>query len=512
MGTVAETPANSPTGRQASKHVGVGAVANAVQQVVSALSAILGLAIAIRHIPHTELNVINLIWLFTNYVALLDLGLGRSLNQSIASAIGKGQQSEIPKLFWTAFCVVIPIGILAGAVLSLSAGQVIIGLHRPFPADAQGVLMLTGAIVPFAMLGIMMVGVLQADSKFVTGAAVQIPVLVITYLGPGVVYLLGAKSLYVFATVHLAARAISAIVLFLIANRHYGLFKHFGFDRSKLSELLKFGGWVAVSSLIGPVLAQFDRLIVLRIQGDTAMNVYSALVDAGSRALVVPISLAVGIFPVASRLIASKHHDELRKVSGDSLRLILVILFPLVFVAATMSRELIGLWLGQKYFDHGLIFALVLVGCLSNAVLWWLPYTLFQAGGKPKIPALILAGELVVYFPIFAWAVNQFGLTGAAIVWTGRAILEGLVITTIASRKGLFSLFTIEKEIPRRAKLALIAMLIVGVVLLLAPMTSAVRLMLVLVSSCLGVPQLVAALSEEQRQKVKNVARGLTNG
>jgi O-antigen/teichoic acid export membrane protein len=418
----------------ANKRIGLGAKANAIQQIAGGISALIGLGLAYQFIPHNELNVVNLIWLFTNFLALLDLGLGRSLSQSIASSIGAGKKNDVPSTFWTAITIIVPLSIIAGSLLIASSGFILRSLNSDFPSDALPVLMLTGAIVPFAMLGIILVGVLQADAMFKPAAMVQIPVQMVTYLGPALVYILGLKSLYAFAILHLITRATSASILFGIANKHYGLLGKYNFDKSRLGMLVKFGGWVAVSSLIGPLLAQFDRLVVLRLLGKESMNLHSALVDAGSRVMVVPISLAVGLFPVVSGLAASNSLIEIRQAAAKSLRMIVLFMVPMVIIGAGLSHEVVRLWLGTRDSVAGANFSLVLIGCLGNGLFWWVPYTIFQGIGKPKTPALVLFGELVVYFPLFAFACKTWGLSGGAAIWCGRAIVEGIAVTIIAKR------------------------------------------------------------------------------
>jgi O-antigen/teichoic acid export membrane protein len=501
----------SPTVHAAStagKRIGLGAKANALQQIAGGLSALIGLGLAYRHVPGDELNIINLIWLFTNFLALLDLGLGRSLNQSIAACVGSGKKDEIPTIFWTAISIILPLSLVAGGLLVGSSGLILHGLKGPFPADAQPVLMLTGAIVPFAMVGIILVGVLQADSMFPQAAAVQIPVLIVTYLGPGLLYVLGMQNLYAFAILHLITRAISACVLFYIANRHYRLIGRFVFDKLRLASLLKFGGWVAVSSFIGPLLAQFDRLIVLRQLGDKGMNLHSALVDAGSRVMVVPISLAVGLFPVVSSLYAAGSTAEIKNVSAKSLRMILAFMVPMVMIGAGLSNEIIRLWLGTKDEVAGMNFALILLGCLCNGLLWWVPYTIFQSIGKPKIPTFILLFELLVYFPLFGIAIHYFGLRGGTVVWCCRAIFEGVVVSILARKYSISPFADVRESISPSLQIRMVCGLLGTFAAASFHLPSLARFGIVILCLAIYLPSYIAILAKKDGFRIpgtKNV-------
>ncbi|MDZ7626172.1 MAG: polysaccharide biosynthesis C-terminal domain-containing protein [Ignavibacteriaceae bacterium] len=75
------------------------------------------------------------------------------------------------------------------------------------------------------------------------------------------------------------------------------------------------------------------------------------------------------------------------------------------------------LWLGRKFAEESsLVLQLLALGVLLNSFAH-LPFTFLQGIGRPDIPAKINLIELPFYLLSMWFAIKQFGINGAALVW-----------------------------------------------------------------------------------------------
>ena len=114
---------------------------------------------------------------------------------------------------------------------------------------------------------------------------------------------------------------------------------------------------------------------------------------------------------------------------------------------------MLTVWLGEKFAAHSsVVLQLLIVGVLLNSVAQ-VPFTFLQGIGRPDIPAKINLIELPFYVALMWFAVKEFGINGAALIWimlnivnTGIQIfiVYKLVQANVASKSiTLFSLVVV---------------------------------------------------------------------
>ena len=94
-----------------------------------------------------------------------------------------------------------------------------------------------------------------------------------------------------------------------------------------------------------------------------------------------------------------------------------------MFLFATAS-DLLYLWLGEEYVENSLfIFKVLSLGIIFNFMAL-LPFTFLQGIGRPDIPAKLHLIELPVYLICLIFLLRHLGLSGAAIAWSFRVVLD----------------------------------------------------------------------------------------
>jgi O-antigen/teichoic acid export membrane protein len=156
--------------------------------------------------------------------------------------------------------------------------------------------------VPTGLLAQVLRGSLQAGERFAvlnlvsaTGnvASQLLPLAAAIWISPSLTLVLPVLFITRFATMLALGWAVVRQVL--------GGFRP-EFDRARAKDLLSFGGWVAVSSFVGPLMTALDRVLIGSIISASAVSHYTVPYQLGERTLVLPAALTDAVFPrIAAR-------------------------------------------------------------------------------------------------------------------------------------------------------------------------------------------------------------------
>jgi len=204
------------------------------------------------------------------------------------------------------------------------------------------------------------------------------------------------------------------------------LWRGFALERSVVAPLLKFGGWMMVSNLVGPAILYGDRFLVGALLSLSAVAYYTVPLDLVSRFLVIPLAIAGVLFPAFA---VSMGQDQNRTgvLLSRGVKYTFLAIFPLILITVTLAPEILRFWLGAAFAENsGSVLRWLAVGILMNAVTV-IPFALLQGIGRPDITGKLLLVDLAIYSGCAWMLIARFNIEGAAIAWTGRAILEAVV-------------------------------------------------------------------------------------
>jgi O-antigen/teichoic acid export membrane protein len=102
-------------------------------------------------------------------------------------------------------------------------------------------------------------------------------------------------------------------------------------------------------------------------------------------------------------------------------------MFPLTLVIFCLAPDILRLWLGASFAEHGTsVLRWLAVGILVNSMTV-IPFSLLQGVGRPDLTGKVLLMELAVYSGVAWMLINRMGIEGAAIAWVGRATVEAVI-------------------------------------------------------------------------------------
>jgi O-antigen/teichoic acid export membrane protein len=246
-----------------------------------------------------------------------------------------------------------------------------------------------------------------------------LPLSVAWFHGPDLAWLLPAVIL---------ARVVTLASLFFRCRVH--VFKGFApkVSRTLAKGLLQFGGWVTVTSLVGPMMVILDRFVIGAALGAKAVTYYTVPFQLAERSSVLPGALASALFP----RLAAAGTDEARRLAAMAIRSLAVVMTPVMLVGLLLIEPFLQWWLSPEFgAQAGLTAQVLLLGFWINAFAR-VPYAQLQAAGLPGVVARCHMGEVVPYLLLLYVGLHFWGLPGAAVVFGLRTLADCVLLLWFA--------------------------------------------------------------------------------
>ena len=411
---------------------------NVAGQALPMVAALVAIPVLIRHLGAPRFGVLTLAWAVIGYFSLFDLGLGRALTQAVAARLGsRSGIAELPVVAWTALLVMTVFGVLGGGVLAMCSPWLVGGLlNIPLELRAESLTAFyllsvsMPAVVPTAGLR----GLLEAHQDFGIATALKIPLALFTFMAPLAV-LPFSNSLVPIVVVLVIGRYLTWIAHVIACVKRYDYLRHRPAPRlSVVVPLLRLGGWMTTSNLVSPVMAYLDRFFIGATLAMTAVAHYVTPYEIVSKLLVVPIAMITVVFPAfASTYVDNPHRTTV--LFERSLRILVLLTFPLSLVSILFAREGLMIWVGAAFADASApVLRWLAVGIFANAVAQ-APFALLQSTGRPDLTAKLHLIELPLYVASLAWLASTHGIVGVAVAWTLRATFDAVALLAVANQR-----------------------------------------------------------------------------
>jgi O-antigen/teichoic acid export membrane protein len=192
-------------------------------------------------------------------------------------------------------------------------------------------------------------------------------------------------------------------------------------------QLFAFGGWVTISNLIYPLMMQSDRLLIGMLISATAVATYVIPYDMVIQSLILCGAITTTIFPILSGL-AKSEPEKIKKLFLKWLVASIAVMSLVTCIFLFFSDVLFKLWLGSSLNEESVMVARILSIGLVPYALGSMYLALIHAYSRPDITAKAHLVEIPLFLLILYWAVSQHGITGAAIVWVGRVMVDAILL------------------------------------------------------------------------------------
>lgn len=288
--------------------------------------------------------------------------------------------------------------------------------------------------VPLAIWFACSTGVLEARSRFGAVNSVRIPTGVGNFVAPWLASLFTADLFWVIGSL-LAVRLAGALGMAWWARPEFALPAP-RWPSAGIRQLLRFGGWMTVSNLVGPVMSYFDRFAIAAWVTVAAVTHYTVPFDVISRLPMVPLAIMGVLLPL---LVQASHsapgtHPQHYTTITHTVKLLLVCWIPGMVLTAWLGPWLLAWWVGADLATASTpIWRWLAVGVLVNG-LAHLPFAMLQGAGRTDVIARIHLLELLPYMAGLWWALSHHGAVGAAVVWSLRVSVNTALLFAQAFR------------------------------------------------------------------------------
>jgi O-antigen/teichoic acid export membrane protein len=404
------------------------------------IAGLILIPIILRYIGLERFGILTLIWALIGYFAIFDMGIGRALTYEISRLIAAQADHEIPAVVRAGTALMAVMGAIGAVVLALLAQPLAnewLNVNEAFRGDTAYAIVITAFAIPLVTITSGLRGVLEAYGEFREANLLKVTLGVGNFAMPLVAVLIFGPTLLCIAV------SLALVRFFALLPHIYFVFRKFRHLKSKPSaatsqrlkyRLLSFGGWMTVSNIVGPLMVTADRFLISYLLGASVVAYYTVPFDVLMRLLVIPAALTVALFPRLTNLFG-RDVDGFRALYNRSSVIVLVVLAPICGAMIFGSKWGLTVWLGEDFaLKASTVASIICVGIFFNG-LAQLPHAAVQASGDVKAPALLHIAEFVLYVPILFAAVLLYDLKGAAIVWTGRAALDLVILRYIAAKK-----------------------------------------------------------------------------
>ena len=343
-----------------------------------------------------KFGLLMMIMAIVGYAGIFDMGISRAVIREVA--LYKDNKFELGRILSTSNIIVIFLGFIATLSIIFFKYEIqsYLSVSQAIVDDVLSALVVISFSIPIYLSTQVISALYEGRQEFLkvniyktySGILITIiPFIFITF----------QPTLY-FATLGLlVSRILSLIILLYFLRAEFGLlFK--GFNLNNFKRLISFGGWVAVTNIISPILSYVDKLII------------------------------------SNNLGANKKNE----IKNKSYILMFVIILPVVIFGIFYSDQIIRIWFGDVYVENSKhILQILLIGFFFNA-LAQIPYNSIQAKGYSNITAIVHLAEAIPFLIFLIYSIKNFGITGAACVWSGRVIIDFIALELI-DRFGVFA-------------------------------------------------------------------------
>ena len=447
--------------------------------------------VAARHLGPARFGLLGLAWAVTEYLALFDLGLGRTTVKFIADTLHRAPD-DLTEIASLATSIQLAAGIIGGAAFAFFAPALVrAAFHLPAALSGEAVAMfrVVGFSLPIVLLLSALRGILEGAQRFDLSNAIRMLSSAASVALPAIGAVAGASLPSIMWWILISRAIVCVLYLFAIGRALPTLKWRIPSQWSRSRDLLSFGGWVLVSNVVSPVLVYFDRFALGAIVGVAAVGFYTAPYEGVTRLLLVAVSLALSLLPALTALETRGDRERATSLISSSARTLMVVMAPPLALIFAFAPTLLHVWLGPAYAAESATALRILSVGVFVVALAQLPLVTLYAVNRPDLPAKFHLTELVIHIPLTILLVRQFGIAGAAAAWSIRVGLDLCLLLAGSARSTGVSIAAIAGGRTARvgaAILGLVATMLVAAALLDSAPAIATLLTLASIAGFLG--------------------------
>lgn len=405
-------------------------IINIIGAIFSAAILLVAVPRYISEIGESRYAIVALVWLIVGYFSMLEFGMGKAINNAISKA-SPDDFLGVGGIFWSGLACNFFIGFVCSVLMMFFGGyffEYIYSVDKTYLNEVNESIFWISAAIPVSLCFGLILSALDGKSFFVDSNVVNIlntvfvnllPLVVISFFGPNIKYILMS------GVISRLLLLFFSIIWFIYRS---GIPWKPSVNFRLIKKIFRYARWVAVTSILGPVLDTVDRLIIGKILGAKELSFYLISVQLVGKVSIIPSGVARALFPKFS----SASDGAAKKMAVDGFIKLSVVMTIITVVGFFCIKLFLSLWISENFANKSeIICKVLLVGVWFNG-LSHIPYFYLQGIGRPDSVAKVHFFLLVPYLLVLFYFIDLWGIVGAAASWSLRVIVEFLFLVCLA--------------------------------------------------------------------------------
>lgn len=387
----------------------------------------------LNKIGSENLGILYLIWALIGYTGLFDLGIGKGLIQLIGFNYGKENNSEIGRLIFTSFIISLSIG-LVFVLVSFYFSKPISQIQSiSYIENLELIVKLLGlSTIPTLLISLFR-SIMEARSFFLIINIIKIPNNIWLFISPVVLVLMDDFTISNTIILIIIGKMFFLIVYILFFLKKFKKYlKKLSFKYSTALSILNYGGWISVINILNPLIAYFDRFIIISLISATAVTIYITPYELSTKVWIIPGAISSVLYPLLSTDLQNNKNLISKYFQFEKINTSIVL--PILIFIIFFSEQIIDLWLGKGFSDESnLLLSIFSIGVFFSS-LGHFPLTLLYSNGDFKNPAILNLIIALLYPIIFYFSLLHYNLIGGVTIWLFKTIVDYYIISKLSSK------------------------------------------------------------------------------
>lgn len=404
---------------------------NFIGAVMPVLLTLFTVPIYLHHVGAARYGVVLVAWSLLGYFGFMDLGLSRATTNALARLAHLDKADAKGRVFWSSLLINGALGCFGGLIMYLVGSYLFLHVLHIAPEvhdEALASVPYIAAMLPIALMLGVGVGTSEAHDRFGVLNLIQMAGLILGQVLPLVSVIAWGPSLLVIMPVMLGVRLLTFVAVTAHGMSVAGISMRPVVDFKVVRNLMSFGGWVAVTNIVSPIMTNADQFVIGALRTVSNIPFYAVPLNIISRTQIIPTTLTRTMFPMFSRL----GKDKSEAIVSTTLMHLSVIMTLVYLGGIFLGGPFLRLWLGGQMAENGTpVLQWLCVGAWANSLAFVI-FSSLQGQGRPRAVATVHSCEVLPYLGLLYFMVSRYGILGAAIAWTVRVTVDALILAIVA--------------------------------------------------------------------------------
>lgn len=412
---------------------------NFLSQIFAVGISILCVPVILRQLGNEQFGLLSLLWIFLGYFSYLDIGVGQAAVKFLSESVARNERHRASDIVRSVTKLSILLGVASGAavfLLSKIGFEKVMSVSPPLTRLATDSLQLLALCLPAVFFQSALKSIPTAFQRFDFINLLQLMSGLLQWGGSAVVVSVGG-GLFSIVILTVIGRFMLLIPYIWMGLRLLPELREKTSATSSDSywKLLKYGGWLTVSQLIGPLFSFLERAFIGALLSLSWVTFYAIPSDAALKLLIIPASLITTLFPLMSGAWTSQDgRQQAKSIYQRSTKYTYILVLPVVLILILFGHDILYLWLGEDFASKSTTVLMMLsIGMLFNSLAQF-PRSALQALGRPDLPSKLLMIETPFYLALSFALTSQSGIYGTSIAWLLRIVMDSAFLFFLAHR------------------------------------------------------------------------------